>query len=205
MIQCRNKFLQGWCVLWFWSLLSDGIVWLSCLAVKASYFDILLSSEVELTWSRCFSLPESCSTQPLWGTFQHDQTCPGLAWQPKNYARRNRERMRRMFLVSQWVLHCWIYKVSLYRLTWGRADFSCWYGPSWAIRNAMTGGPPCPHQWLAMIPVPAQPPLLLTLHRAGSFASSATGCGRVGLGAAATLHFLTEDWDCKNLSSFLGQ
>lgn len=49
MIQCRNKSLQGWCVLWFWPLVSDGIVWLSYLAGKASCLHILLSCEMELT------------------------------------------------------------------------------------------------------------------------------------------------------------
>lgn len=60
-------------------------------------------------------------------------------------------------------------ELGLYWLTWGRADFSFWCSSSWATQKATTGGPPCPHQWLVMTPVPARPPLLSTLHRASSF------------------------------------
>lgn len=32
------------------------------------------------SWSRYFTLLESLSTELLWGTFQHDQPRPGMAW-----------------------------------------------------------------------------------------------------------------------------
>lgn len=205
MIQCRNKFLQGWCVLWFWSLLSDGIVWLSCLAVKASCLHTLLSSEVELTVVLIkmlrFAGELFCTTALGHFSAWSDMSRTGMAAKKIMPGKQEKE----------WEGCSWYHsgyctaELSLYWLTWGRADFSCWYCPSRATQSATTGGPPCPHQCLAMIPLPAQPPLLSALHCASSFASSATGCSRVELGATATLHFPIQYWDCKNLSSFLGQ
>lgn len=71
-------------------------------------------------------------------------------------------------------------ELGLYWLPQGRANFSCRYSPSRATGDAVTGGLPRPHQCVPVIPLPARPSLLSALHRASSFVSSATGCGRVG-------------------------
>lgn len=62
--------------------------------------------------------------------------------------------------------------------------------PSWVTGDAMTSGPPCPHQWVAMMLLPAWPSLLSTLHCTSCFAA---GCDRGGASrATAKLHFLIQ-------------
>lgn len=65
-----------------------------------------------------------------------------------------------------WEGHFWCHsgyrtsELGLYWFTQGRENCSCSFSPSWTTGDALTGGPPCPHQHVATIPLPAWPSLL---------------------------------------------
>lgn len=140
MIQCRNKSLQSWCVLWFWPLLSDGIVWWSYLAGSASYLYILLSCDtLDQDTSICQRAVLQTCSGALCSMISHVQEWDGS--RKIMPGKQGKARERRSWGHSGY----WTSELDLYRITQVRTNCS-------PQAQSFLSNRGCHDQWTSMSP-----------------------------------------------------